>query len=285
MSGDHSYAQAGSMASYHGQSPIGERDVVSEAAASQYRGQNGQTSARLDVNTGPGFSGFGMPRPSPQGTNASAAEQFSGLDQPTCVAPDVLSHAGTEAGCFGRFDSQPQPREVVQLEVDDTPGEFPEDAQSEVEAVESTVPDEMDVDDAAQDSASEDGQHDTDSEDDEPSDGTTDIQSNLRGAGAQYFKADDAHIKASPPSQTQSGADTPQPIELDDETRASAFIQSLMKQGKLAEILKKVGYSALEVAETKEQKQPVTPSAASDSGRVNKCQECPKTFQRRCELK
>jgi hypothetical protein len=191
-----------------------------------------------------------------------------------------------ETNSFRHMDNQPQPREVAQLEVDDSPGEFPEDAQSEVEEIESTVPDEMDVDDAAQDSASEDGHHNTDSEDDEPSDGNADIQSNLlRDAGAQYFKADEAHISTSP-SPAQLGADAPQPIELDEETHASAVIQSLIKKGKLAEILKKVGYSVvLEEAETKQQTPPVTSSVASESGRVNRCQECPKTFQRRCELK
>jgi hypothetical protein len=176
---------------------------------------------------------------------------------------------------------------VAHPEVDDSPGEFPEDAQSEVEEIESAISDEMDVDDAAQDSASEDGHHNTDVEDDEPSDGNIDTQSIiLRNAGAQYSKADEAHIRTYPsPSPVQLGADAPQPIELDEETYASAVIQSLIEKGKLAEILKKVGYSALEEAETKQQKRSGTSSAASENGHVNKCPVCTKTFQRRCELK
>ncbi|KAK4033427.1 hypothetical protein C8A01DRAFT_40122 [Parachaetomium inaequale] len=203
----------------------------------------------------------------------------------TSLGAGVLSHAHTKAKAFGPFDAQAQPREVVHLDADDTPDMVQEDDQSEADEVESSVPDEMDVDDSVQDSASEDGLHDTDAEEDEPSDSTTDIQSNLlRDTGAQYTKADEVHIKASP-SQVRLGVDTPQPIDLDDETQASAVIQSLIKKGKLGEMLKKFGYQAPEEAETKEQKAPVASSIASDGGRINKCQECHKTFQRRCELK
>jgi hypothetical protein len=172
---------------------------------------------------------------------------------------------------------------VVDLERDDTSA-IPQhgDAQSEQDDVGSSVADEMDVDDAAQDSASEDG----DSEDDEPSEDTTDIQSNLlRDAGAQYSSASEVHFKVSP-LQAQLGVDTSQPIDLDDETQASAVIQSLINKGKLGDILKKFGYPAPEDADTKEQKLSANSSAASDNGRrVNQCQKCPKTFARRCELK
>jgi hypothetical protein len=141
----------------------------------------------------------------------------------------------------------------------------------------------MDVDDAAQDSASEDG----DSEDDEPSEVPTDIQSNLlRDAGAQYSSANEVQLKVSP-LQAQLGVDSSQPIDLDDETQASAVIQSLISKGKLGDMLKKLGYTAPEDVDTKEQKLSASSSTASDNGRrgVNQCQECPKTFARRCELK
>jgi hypothetical protein len=284
MSGDHRFAEGGNMVSYHGQAPMGERDILpSGAAESQYRGQNGQESARLHLNMVRELSGFDMPPSTTQGTNVPIAEEFSRLDQPTYVAPNVLSHARMETNSSRHMDNQPQPRETAQLEVDDSPRDFPEDSQSEAEENESIVQDEMDVDDAAQDSASEDGHHNTVLGDDEPSDGNTDSQSNLLWkAGAQYSKADEAHIKT--PSPVQLGADASKPIDL-DETQASAVIQSLIEKGKLAEILKKIGYSASEEAETKQQKQSVTSSTASESGHVNKCQLCPKIFQRRCDLK
>jgi hypothetical protein len=227
-----------------------------------------------------------MPQPAEQEASASVTESFPGADQLTCVAPGVLSHGHTKAKAFSPFDAQAQPREVVDLDAHDAPEMVQEGGQSEADEIESSVSDEMDVDDSAQDSASEDGLHDSDAED-EPADDATDIQSNLlRDAGAQYTKADEVLIKASP-SQVRLGVDTPQ-IDLDDETQASAVIQSLIKKGKLGEMLKKFGYQAPEEAEpkeTKDQKPQVASSNASDSGRINKCQECHKTFQRRCELK
>ncbi|KAK4156255.1 hypothetical protein C8A00DRAFT_30850 [Chaetomidium leptoderma] len=287
MNGGGSFAQTSSMIpSYAGYPSVEERDL-----ASQYMDQTPTNSAQIHPDMGRVLSGLGMPRPSPQEASASATDSFPAVDQPACIAPSTLSHARTEVESFGPVDIQVQPREVVQLEEDDAPGIFHDDdspgifeehaAPSEREEVESSVPDEMDVEDP-QDSASEDGVHDTDSEDDEGLDSATDL---LRDTGAQYSKADEVYIKGSP-SEAQSGADGPKPIDLDDEKQASAIIQSLISTGKLGRILKECGYQALAETETKDQKLLVTPSTTSENGRAIKCPDCPnKTFTRRCELK
>jgi hypothetical protein len=261
-----------------------ERDGgSSNAVAPHYLSQDSAGSLHLALNTGSALSGLDMSQ-SREEASASSSGPFSGPDQPDYVAPNVLS----DGRFFSRlFDAQThQPMEAVRLEAGDTPDISQGDVESEAGGVEYTAPDEMDVDNPAQDSASEDGQHDTDSEGDEPPCGATDIEPSIfRDAGAQYNEEEEVQIKLSP-SQVQLGADTPRPIDLDDdEIRASAVIQSLMEKGKLGEMLKKLGYSASEEAHIKDQKPVVASSTASETGRVNKCQECKKSFTRRCELK
>ncbi|KAH6649856.1 hypothetical protein F5144DRAFT_588478 [Chaetomium tenue] len=186
---------------------------------------------------------------------------------------------------FERFDAQTSsPVGAVRLETGNTQGILQEDAQLEAGRVEYTAPEEMDVDNPTEESASEDGQHDTESEGDEPPCGTTDFETNIpRDAGAQYDEEDEVQIKLSP-SQVQLGADTPRPTELDDD-EMSAVLQSLINKGKLDEMLKKLGYSAVEEANIKDQKPAIASSTASETGRINKCNECQKTFTRPSELR
>ncbi|KAK4122321.1 hypothetical protein N657DRAFT_499390 [Parathielavia appendiculata] len=282
---DAGFSQAGNLVPYPGHPPSAEGDFASSRAEeSQYLGQDIPNATSLHLDMEPTLSNLSMPRSS-QEERASATQSYSGDNQPTCIAPDVLSHGRTGVGSLRSLNSQAQPTEVVDLEVEDS-YELPrqEDAKSEQDEVESSVADGMDVDDEPmQDFASEDG---ADSEDDEALNDVSDIQSNLlRDTGAQYSADDEVHIKPSP-SQVQLIVDTPRPVDLDDERQASAIIQSLIKKGKLGEILKKFGYSAPESADVKEEKLPANFSTASDNGRGRvKCEDCHKTFVRRCELK
>jgi len=274
-------AQMGNMMPYSGLSSMDERGMTSLGTdRSQYPGRNPAESAHLRVMV-PSPSVLSMQRPSPQ-----IASSDTGTDQPTYVAPNVLNQACAQARRFDLIGTEvQQPTEAARREADDTLDDPQQDVRSEADEVESSSVDDMDLDVSAQDSASEDGMHDSDSEEDQPSDNSADVQSNLlRNAGAQYLKLDEVHIKASP-SQEQSGVETPRPIDLDDETQASAVIKSLMRKGKLEEMLKKLGYTAPDDAETKDQKLAAVTSTPSDSGHINKCNECNKFFQRRCELK
>lgn len=284
INGHPGLAPASNTTQYSRQLSIQERDgASSNAVAPHYLNQDSAASLQLALNTGPALSGLDMSQ-SPEEASASSSGPFLRPDQPTYVAPNVLS----DGQFFSRlFDSRTQhPMGGVRLEAGDSRDIPHEDVQSEAGGVEYMAPDEMDVDNPAQDSASEDGQHDTDSEGDEPPCDATDMApSILRDAGAQYNEEDEVQIKLSP-SQVQLGPDTPRPIDLDDEeSRASAVLQSLMEKGKLGEMLKKLGYSASEEANIKDQKPVIDSSTVSETGRINKCHECAKTFSRRCELK
>ena len=250
MNGDAAYHQTGNMMPYHQQ------------------------------HMEPALSGFGIPRPSQQGASAPAARSFSALDQPSCVAPDVLSHARVEVKSLAHRNTQVTAQEVVEIEDDDSE----DDAEPEREDPNSSLPEDMDVDEPAQDFASDAGLHDTESVDYEPLDDTREKEANPR-APTGYSNEDEVHIKSTSPSEENLSLDTPQPIDLDDESQARAVLQSLISKGKLGNFLKEIGYQVPEGAETKDEKPPVDSSAASDSGRLNKCDECPKTFNRRCELK
>ncbi|KAH6845085.1 hypothetical protein B0I37DRAFT_355594 [Chaetomium sp. MPI-CAGE-AT-0009] len=285
INGDGRLAPAGNINPYSGPLSMQERDgPTSSAVAPQYLGRNSVGSLHIGLNTEPALSGLTVPQPSPQEASASHSGPFPEPDQPTYVAPNVLN----DGRFFRMFNAQTQqPMEAVRPEADNTLDISQEDVQSEVSGVDYTAADEMDLDNSAQDSASEDDQHDTDSVGNDASYGATDIEPNItRNAGAQYNEDNEVQIKLSP-SQVQLGADTPRPIDLDDddEIRASAIIQSLIEKGKLGEMLKKLGYSASEEADIKDQKPAVASLTASETGHVNKCHQCPKTFSRRCELK
>ncbi|AEO62389.1 uncharacterized protein THITE_2106500 [Thermothielavioides terrestris NRRL 8126] len=278
-----SFAQTGGMTQFPRNPVMEERDFTLPRAVDSSR-----LSGSAGLEVGPVLSDAGIPQVSARGEIAPAIDTLSRVGDPAWVAPDSLSQTQPETRAFGPQLPEASPRQVAELEVDDEgPDVAAEDAQSERAEAESAVPDEMELDNPAQDSMSEDNLHDPDSEDDGPSDSTTDGQADLlRDTGAQYSSVDGVHLK-SPSTEMQLAADAPRPIDLDDESQASAVLRSLMEKGMLGKLLKEVGYRAAEEAETKakEQRPPANSSAPSDGSRVNKCQDCPKTFVRRCELK
>ncbi|KAK3906191.1 hypothetical protein C8A05DRAFT_29977 [Staphylotrichum tortipilum] len=214
------------------------------------------------------------------------------------------------------LDHEAVTKEEAPLEIDDasedSAGLEEDGVQSERDEVESSAPDGMDVDDAVQDSVSQVDPQDSDSEHGDPADDTPDTDPIVEVAATQVSQEPEAQVKASPP-EPQPSAETPVPIDVDDDLRTEAFLRSLIEGGKLRDKLKKLGFPMPDEAEPKEQKPPVESSAASDSDRfdntpvndtpvdtgpvgngrannndnktINKCDECPKTFIRRCELK
>ncbi|KAK4244917.1 hypothetical protein C7999DRAFT_16857 [Corynascus novoguineensis] len=260
----------------------GRESVALNTDSFHYPIRNSAENSRPCV-TGPAPLVRIMQRSSLEGTSS---ETLSGANQPTCVAPAVLSQACPESKPFGDLDIQvQQPTEETEFDAQESTPDVPQgNIQSQVDKMQSPTPDDMKVDLSMQGSASEDGLHDANPDEDEPPENLSDVQSNLlRNAGAQYPKAEDVHVKASP-SQVQLGSETPRPIDLDDETQASAFIESLIKKGKLGEVLKKLGYPALDDTDTKGQRETAPSSTTNDDGRANKCNKCDKVFQRRCEL-
>ncbi|KAL2167616.1 hypothetical protein VTG60DRAFT_1052 [Thermothelomyces hinnuleus] len=231
---------------------------------------------------------LGTQRPTMEGARSGTESISEEANQPSCIgiAPDILSQACAAFKPFDQLDAQPrQAQEMASSDAPEMPDVSRSDVLTQVDEVESNIPDDMDVDGSGQDSGSEDGSHDSDSDEDEPSQNPTDSQSNLlRDAGAQYIKVDEAHIKASP-SQVELDAEDQRPIDLDDDTQASAVVKSLIEKGKLGEMLKRLGYPALDDLETKGRMPTDLSSTAGDSGYIHKCQECQKPFQRRCELK
>jgi hypothetical protein len=174
---------------------------------------------------------------------------------------------------------------MMPLEVDGLPRVSQEDPQPKYQDVDASMSDEMSVDESANDTASEDGGDDSDAEDDDAINSPNDGQADFSGdCGIEDSTESEIYIKGSP-TERQTGADTPKLTDFDDETKASALVRSWMDKGMLEKILMKVGYQKEGEAKTKDQKPPINSSIAADNGRVIKCEECPKTFQRRCELK
>ncbi len=317
-----------------------ENHRTSNADASQYMAQQSSENTRAQMDMEPALNGLSMPPPSQRATTP-ISELLSGFDQPPFVAPHLLRQTGTEAGTISLSDirlqtgsdqrwwagvgPRPQahetmPKKEIPLEIDDA-SEASEDleeagAQSVRDEIEFIVSDAMDVDDPVQDSMSLVESQDSEEEeggdeDDEPLDETPDIHASVELSSIQEPQEPDAQVKASPPEpqpEPQPSVDTPQPIDLNDDLQAEAFLRSLMEGGKLKEKLKKLGITLPDEEEPKDDKLSIESSAASDSGpadsgpvengrasndtkaindtkTINKCDQCPKTFTRRCELK
>jgi len=260
--------------------------------ASQYMAQDSQVNTRARLGMVPALSGLGMPPPS-QRAGTPISQFLSAVDQPACVAPDMLRHTGTEARTLSLADirlqtatdsrwwvhagGRPLPHQPVAkeapLEIDDA-SEASEDsdegAHSDRDEVESGAPDGMDVDDVIQDSMSLVDAQDSDSEDEdnEPLDDAPETHASVEDVDIQDSQEPEAQVKASPP-EPQPSVETPQPIDLDDDVRTEAFLRSLMEGGKLMEKLKKLGIPVPDKEEAKDQKPSVDSSAASENGGVD----------------
>ncbi len=255
-----------------------------------------------------------------QRASAPITNSFTAANRPTYTSPD-LNHVRAEVKSSASPYTHEPAIEVVELD-DDAPGSSDDDSEAEQDEVEPSGPDDMDVDDQPQVPDSdfrEDGIADAedvepsgdtvipdvgddeplDSTDipaaaeDEPSHDTTllDVKDSAHGtstspadaAALLYCRGDEVHIKPPPATDVQ----TPRPLGFDDELRANAYLQSLIDKGKLGDVLKKLGYTGPINAGDTDQKPPVASSVTSDNplSASNKCEKCPKTFPRRCELK
>ncbi|KAL2017638.1 hypothetical protein VTK56DRAFT_1906 [Thermocarpiscus australiensis] len=276
---------AADMAQFSGEPPSMEgRDFASLTGVGrgQCQDQNGADSVPLQLEMDPVLSST---EPSPR------------ADQASCIDPDMLRRGAARqlsAASGANYGREAQPsrlpenfqicsQEVIQLEADETPGSYQEDGRTEQEEVESVMPDDMSVDEPDQDVASE--LQDSDADGGDLRGNLTDEQRKPSSDfNADNFRTNEIRTK---PSQTERvlGTDTSRPVDLDDETRASAIIQSLMTKGLLDKILIKVGYQKSEETETKDQKLPASSSVPSENNRIITCNDCNKPFRRPCELK
>lgn len=233
---------------------------------------------------------------------------FSEVDIPQAVAQETVTHAepsppppgqtasvGTAffegvadmSQCLRPQDMHFSSRQPMQSETDGLPRLRQDDIQDGPQQPDPAVSDEMSVDEdgSAQDSGSEDGDEGTDAEDDDrsqiPYDGRTDLAT---VGDSEASVTSRVQIKTSPPEH-KTGTDTPKPIDLEDETEVRALVQSLMAKGMLDKILAKVGYSKTDESTAKDQKPSSSSSTLADNGRLNKCEDCSKSFLRPCELK
>ena len=214
------------------------------------------------------------PSPPPPGQTASVETGFfEGVaDMNQCLRPQDL-----------HFSS----RQPMQAETDGLPRLQQENIQEEPNQPEPDVSDQMSVDEdgSVQDPGSEDGDEGSDAEDDDRPEIPYDARTDLATVGdSEASVTNEVHIKSSPPEH-KTGTDTPKPIDLEDETEVSALFQSLMAKGMLGKILAKVGYSKSDESTAKEQKPANSSSTSADNGRLNKCEDCSKSFLRPCELK
>lgn len=218
-------------------------------------------------------------RVSPQDGKTICTEELPPAEQPSCAAPNVFSHTGTE---FGPSATQPDTlihsTEDIQLDVDDVPDDVEEDDQLEHQEVEPSVPSER----AAVNAASEDGPYDTDAEDDTvetPLEDTA-MSSPTYSTSTESTSVHDTITK---PSSTEQESDA-SALKTVDVSEGSAILRSLMAQGMLDKVLMEIGYRKTPEPMIRDQPPQTDRSVAAEKTRV-KCEMCEKTFLRRCELK
>ncbi|KAL2148697.1 hypothetical protein VTH82DRAFT_1844 [Thermothelomyces myriococcoides] len=264
-------------------SPMEEKDAMfPETGSLQLSDRDTTGSPYLLAKPAP--SVLDAQQPAVKGVHPRAGSSLEVNQLAFGIAPDLLSQASTASRPFGQNEEQPQQAKMTRPDAPERPEASDAGVVTQTDEAESNEPDVMQVDGSAQD-PSTDGAHGSDSEENEPLENSTDSQSDIvRDAGAQHPEVDEAHFKNSPP-EVDLDADNPPPNDL-DETQADAVLRALIKKGKLGEMLKKYGYLGLDDQETKEGlMHPGPPSTAGNNDKRYKCQDCPKVFNRRCELK
>ncbi|KAL2260071.1 hypothetical protein VTK26DRAFT_6035 [Humicola hyalothermophila] len=267
--------------------PAEERDLASLTADGglQCPDQPPLDSTSSQLGMDPVLSGVCIPQPVPE-ANIRRSESSPPPSQNTCAEPSLYGGTIDISHCLQPGDLHLPSRQLVQPGADGLPRFQQEVIREEAQEVEPDESDGMSVDeeDSIQDSASEDDADDRDADDEDRPDfsdnGTTEFATDEIGVSA----ASEVYIKSSPPGQ-QTGIDTQKPLDLEDESEASAFVQTLMAKGMLEKILKKVGYQKADDKTAKDPKTSNSSSASVGHRRLNKCNDCPKTFLRRCELK
>ncbi|KXX79281.1 Transcriptional regulator CRZ2 [Madurella mycetomatis] len=215
-----------------------------------------------------------------QSNRATSTEGTPLAEQASCVVPDVLCHTGTEFRSPATpRNAQAHPREAIQLD-DDVPEAAEEDSRSECQKVEADSPDEAAVDESLENAAIDGGLHDTDVEDSSSESPTDEAVKLSPGRDAGSSSSPKPTIKA-PPAEQESGIDTSRHVDLSEE---GSVVRSLMDRGILEKVLIEVGYLKPPEPDTKDQPPPVNPPVPADKDGF-KCDECPKTFPRHCELK
>lgn len=279
------FAHSGNMVLFSAHAPLMEEGAfasLSGGGEPQCQGQTSPDNAHPQLDMDPVFSGSSMP-PAPRAASVASSEASPPVDEPACIAPTFLNRGVPGGDCLRPQDIYLQSREAMPLEMDG-PAVAQEEPRSEYqEAAVGAMSNEVSVDESGHDAVVENGVDGSDEEDGDAPNSPNDEQADIPADCEMENPIGVAvYTKASPAGQ-QMAADTPKPADFDDETKASAMIQSLMEKGMLDQILMKVGYQKASEAD---QNLPTTgSSAAADNGRVNKCDDCHKTFQRRCELK
>lgn len=302
------------LASYESQFS-GENNVPTAASASVVAPGESQPTSYILNGIGPGISDLGLSQSFSRHANLSEIHDDLAMEASDCVAPDVLTQVPEpQPAPFSAEAQTPSPDvghgAIVQ----------PPETRSEPRRAGSTIAGRMEVDEAAEGSSSNGGDdEDGNSEADGPEVAADTRPSFARDADAELLGTGQGQEDFKEPREEQPmGEDSPQSIELLDDDPDVRTVSALLKRGKLAWILKKLGFHIPEEAEagagdqkpsvnspvdqqlpdppadekpadnpSSDQKPPGGSSAVSDSGRAHVCDEpkCGKSFLRNSELK
>lgn len=251
-------------------------------------------SNRSQMEMDSALSGYGYPQRHTQDAQHPSPEELYAASQ-VCKA-DPVDPVSLETRTFNEHGvAEAQRPEPVQDGEDDRHDLRELDCQDEEAGPESNDPDQpaLAVQEQHQDDF-EDDAHYTDAEADTVEDsneyGSSDslpeaLEPLPAKASTASCDSESAEVvdstKGSPPSTPQLATDILESMSL-DETKAVSLVQSLLENGMLYKILEKCGYQKPKEEEVKGEDRG-SPIPFEES--PNKCDDCPKRFNRPCELK
>lgn len=249
--------------------------------APQYQVQHTPHSVCPPSSLGPESCERSLPQVPQPDVQSASREPSPPADRSSCIGPDMLGHAAAGNSGFLQPQDLVVPREPsVHLDAGSFSGVLEEARSDYQDAEQSASTKESVYDESVQVTVSEDGLNETDSEDDALPADPGDVQSESVAGGRDMETEPNL-------AEGQTCPDIPKPMDLDDETEVSAFVQALIDKGVLEKILVKVGYQKAGDAMTQGQQSSPVSSVTREPRQNYRCdaQGCLKQFPRRSELK
>lgn len=244
----------------------------------------------LDQNMGHMMPQFDMTSQQFHGLSDTSSEQM--MDTvPTCINPDILNHMGLRTSFPGeQAGARDMRSQILELEPEGQLMFSQGEQETEIREDDHSFPSSHQMtEDLSQDGAVE-GDNDTNADDSggsvsaEQSFSPPEIPEDvIQPPKTEPFKPE-PHTAASTPDSMNPNLDEMDANEL--EAKHTSVVEDLMREKKLNEILKKLGYRMVKDSDVKDTKD--TSSSESQTGTNaprHGCDRCTKTFHRACELR
>ncbi|KAH8893121.1 hypothetical protein GQ53DRAFT_102717 [Thozetella sp. PMI_491] len=234
-----------------------------------------------------------VPTTRPRNSRSPSHEEAATPDL-SCIRPDVLNHTSFSQELHDGSDNRPQ---VIDLVSDESVAATPRGADDDCDE-ESPAPEETNephepskLEPAIRvDALKQEGSFSSDTQPSTPEEGSLEVDSleveDLSSSCPSKASEDNDTAQESVLPEPKSLVDKLEDINLDDEEKTRNILEGLQARGVLEKMMERLGYQKAKDQAPKPKKGAVHP-AQNDNHPNNQvaCTECPKSFNRQCELK